>query len=232
MGHIEVGNMIGIIVNTIPTLFYMLHFIYSIKTLLYDVRDEIRACITTEIEPDGVYARKRVYLDPAKIRENCPLLVSIFQEILRFYSRGATARLVLEDTMVNEYLLKKDAVVLMPTSVIHTDPSMWGSAEFNPRRFMKAKGGSKRNAPAASYRPFGSGYAMCPGRHFAATEILGLTAMLVHQYVIEPVSGEWTLPTAVQPSLAVNVFPPKEDVRVWMVAREGMEDLEWVFGAR
>ena len=230
MGQIEVGTLIGILVNTIPTLFYMLHSICSDETLLYDVRDEIQACIARENEPTELYMNKRIRLDPRKIKEDCPLLVSIFQEVLRFYSRGATARLVLEDTMLNEeYLLKKDAVVIMPTSVIHTDTSAWGSTAFSPRRFLKTKGGSKRNTPAASYRPFGGGYAKCPGRHFAAVEIVALTAMLVHQYEIKPVSGKWRVPTAVQPSLAVNVFPPKEDVRVWMVAREGLEDVEWVF---
>ena len=231
MGQIEVGTLIGILVNTIPTLFYMLHSICADETLLRDVRAEVEACITIGSEIDLRSTGKRLSMDSTKIREACPLLVSVFQEVLRFYSRGATARLVLEDTMLNEqYLLKKDAVIIMPTSVIHSNSSVWGSAEFNPRRFVKTKDGPRRNAPAAAYRPFGGGYAMCPGRHFAAVEILALTAMLVHQYDIKPVSGEWKLPTAVQPSLAVNVFPPKEDVRVWMVPREGLEDVEWVFG--
>ena len=231
MGQIEVGTLIGILVNTIPTLYYMLHFICADATLLQDVRAEVKSCITGDNEIEQGTTNKLLRLDPTKVREECPLLLSIFQEVLRFYSRGATARLVLADTMLNDkYLLKKDAVIIMPTSVIHSDTSVWGSSEFSPRRFIKTKGGPKKNAPAASYRPFGGGSTMCPGRHFASAEILALTAMLVHQYEIKPVSGDWGLPTAVQPSLAVNVFPPKEEVRVWMVPREGLEDVEWVFG--
>ena len=41
-----------------------------------------------------------------------------------------------------------------------------------------------RLSPTATalYRPFGGGSTLCPGRHFAATEVLALTAMVVHQY--------------------------------------------------
>ena len=119
-------------------------------------------------------------MDTVKVRDECPLLLSVFQEGLRYFSHGATARLVLEDTMLDrQYLLKKDALVLMPTSVIHTDQAVWGPPGFNPRRFLKAEGGAKRSS-AASYRPFGDGNVLRPGRHFAAAEVLTLTAMLVY----------------------------------------------------
>ena len=224
MARLEVGTLLGILVNTIPTMFYMLYFIFSDDSLLKEARTEVEACVTSSDKQGD-----ELSLDTTKIRDECPLLFSIFQEVLRYYSRGATARLVVEDTMLNgRFLLKKNAVVLMPTFVIHTDPLAWDPSEFNPRRFVKGEGGVKRSS-AASYRPFGGGSTLCPGRYFATAEVLDLTAMLVHQYEVKPVSGEWKLPAAVQPNLAVNIFPPRTDAMVRMTPRKGLEAAEWVF---
>ena len=225
MGQLEVGTLLGILVNSTPTLFYMLHYIYADDDLLKDVRAEVENCVAHE-------SKQQTQLRWAKtnFRDECPVMFSTFQEVLRFYSHGASARLVLEDTMLNEqYLLRKDAVVLMATSVLHTDPAVWGPPEFNARRFLQKQAGARRNA-AASYRPFGGGSTICPGRHFATAEVLAFTAMLVYQFEMSPVSGKWKVPDMVQPNLAVNVFPPKNDVLVHMTLREGLEAVEWVSG--
>ena len=217
----EIGTLIGLLINAIPTTFYMLHYIYSDEAVLHNIRAEVEACIASEVI-------NQLRLDTIKLRDHCPLLLSTFQEVLRIHNRGASVRLVLDDTMLNEqYLLKKNAIVLMPTAVIHTEPSVWGPSAFNARRFLKTEQ-TKRSSSEASYHPFGGGSTLCPGRHFAAAEVLGLTAMLVYQYEVQPVLGEWRLPPAVQPNMAINVFPPKTDVRVWMRAREGLGDVEWV----
>ena len=224
LGQLEVGTLLGILVNSIPTLFYMLHHIYADEDLLRDVRAEVEKCITDESE-QGI----KLQFAKTKVRDECPLLLSVLQEILRFYSRGASARLVLEDTMLNEqYLLEKGSAVLMATAVLHTEPSVWGPPEFDARRFMRKQFGAKRST-AASYRPFGGGSTICPGRHFATAELLVLTAMLAYQFEMSPVSGEWRVPEMIQPNLAVNVFPPKTDVLVRMRLRKGLEAAKWVF---
>ena len=165
------------------------------------------------------------------MREECHLLHSTFQEILRVHAQGAGSRFVREDTLLdNQYLLQKNMVIQMPMAVMHSDPSIWGPdvASFQPQRFLKQKTArSKQNMTA--YRPFGGGASMCPGRHFVTLEVLALTAFIVLRFDMQPSSGRWSIPMQKQESLATNVFPPEKDIRVQVSRRKGLEDVEWGF---
>lgn len=77
---------------------------------------------------------------------------------------------------------------------------------------------------AASYRPFGRGSTLCPGRHFVSAEILGVAAMLISKYELVPVSRSWTLPVRYPSNLATNIYPPKNDIEVCMRTMPGMKD--------
>lgn len=229
MGRLEVGSLIGILVNTVPTVVYMLYHIFSDQTLLKDIRAELNTIILPERGSDKDVLKLHLHL----LKEKSLLLQSVFQEVLRAYSRGATTRLVMEDTILNgHYLLKKGSILMMPTSVIHSDSFSWGSTEFHARRFIKkgsfAQEPIKRSS-AACYRPFGGGASLCPGRHFASAEILALTAMVVYKYDLTPVSDKWILPKPHQTSLATNVYPPKTDIEVRVSARLEFEETRWEF---
>lgn len=229
MGRLEVGSLIGILVNTIPTVVYMLYHIFSDKVLLKDIRAELKTSILLETGSD----KNALKLHLSVLKEKSLLLQSTFQEVLRVYSRGASSRLVMEDTMLSgQYLLKKGSILMMPTSVIHFDPSSWGSTEFQARRFFKqgsfAQEPIKRSS-AACYRPFGGGATLCPGRHFASAEILALTAMIVYKYDLTPASGNWTPPEPHPTSLATNVFPPKTDIEVRVRIRQEFAETRWEF---
>ena len=53
---------------------------------------------------------------------------------------GTSVRQVMEDTVLEDnWLLKKDCMIQMPSRVIRKDNAIWGSDgdEFNSRRFMK-----------------------------------------------------------------------------------------------
>ena len=138
--------------------------------------------MTTTVSTTGEVTRS---IDISNAKIHCPLLASTYQEVLRKCSIGTSIREVNQDTILNnQWLLKKDALIQMPTSVIHRDPSVWGTDvdEFNPRRFMKnepqkTENGKKPN-PAA-FRAFGGGTTLCPGRHFATTETFAVVTMLV-----------------------------------------------------
>lgn len=242
----------------------MLYHIFSDKTLLEDIRAELTNSISISAPETARPNQKTIKLHLPTLKEKSPLLQSVFQEVLRFYSRGASSRLVMEDTRLNnQYLLKKGSILMMPTSVIHSDSASWGpNTEFQPRRFTSplkknhdnddnnSNGinhtNPKRNPAASSYRPFGGGATLCPGRHFASAEILAVTAMMVYSYEIEPASSftsvsvsisavknkpragksatEWQWPRLAPPhqtSLATNIFPPRTDIEVRVRGREG-----------
>ena len=106
-------------------------------------------------------------------------------------------RVVLKDTRLeNQYLLKKDSILLIPSAELHNNPSVWGPTfkDFGPQQFQpKRNSGVKR--PASAYRAYGSGDSVCPGRFFAANEIMIILVIMVCKYDTSPMRGErWILP--------------------------------------
>lgn len=237
MGRLEVGTLIGVLVNTVPTVFYLILHIFQSDSLVEALRAELQANALS------AYGDAEV-LDVTSVRERCPLLKSTYQETLRTYSEMASARLVVEDTLLDgRWLLKRGGILQMPNSVLHRDQSVWGDASFNPHRFLSLKKGpqngfessldsynaSKRPATSAShYRPFGGGSTLCPGRHFASAEILGLVALLLWRFQILPMEAEWAMPQPKQDSVVEGVFPPQTDVRVRVEGRPGLKN-KWRF---
>ena len=228
-GRLEVGTLLGILANTIPSTFYMLIRVYSDPELLQDIRDELEA---TSVSSKSGEKKKRT-LHVIIMREKCNLLYSTFQELLRVHAQGASARFVREDTLLdNQYLLRKGMVVQMPMAVMHSDPSIWGpdAGNFNPRRFLKQQNGDQKSKQyLTAYRPFGGGTSMCPGRHFVALEVLALTAYMVLQFDLMPSDGQWVIPPQKQESLSTNVFPPARDIKVKATRRQRFKDVDWDF---
>ena len=214
---LEVATLIGILANTIPTIFYLIVHIYHDPDLLSDIRTELA-------NQDLLGTPEELAQNPKllSLPELCPLLHSTFQELLRVHALGISARFVLDDVMLDDkFLLKKGMIVQTPMAVMHNDPSAWGNDvnEFKPRRFMKQKDTYKKNLTA--YRPFGGGANLCPGRHLVCLETMALAACLVARWEMNPVvEGEWRVPLQRQESLATNVFPPAKDIKVKVTLRQ------------
>ncbi|KAI0378527.1 cytochrome P450 [Hypomontagnella monticulosa] len=133
--HTEIGQVAAGIVNTAPTAFWLIWQVLADPVVYEDCLREVSKLVQTG--PDGVRT-----IDLAHIRTACPILVSTWQEILRFHGTSIAARIIQEDTLVDsQYLLKKGGVVLMPNTVIHSDQSLWGptTGQFNHKRFLKTK---------------------------------------------------------------------------------------------
>lgn len=215
--RLEVATLIGILANTIPTIFYLLVHIYHDPNLLSDIRNELatQGLLGT---PEEIAQTPKLLSMP----ELCPLLHSTFQELLRVHALGTSARYILDDVMLDDrFLLQKGMIVQMPMAVMHSDPTAWGDDvnEFQPRRFLKQKNTYKKNLTA--YRPFGGGASLCPGRHFVTLETMALVAVMVARFEMNPVEGGWCVPGQKQESLTTNVFPPGEDVRVRVTSLGG-----------
>lgn len=230
-GRLEVGVLIGILANIIPTMFYMLIHMYHDKSLLRRIRNELEAA-AVKSDPDG---RTRI-LRVVTLREKCHLLHATFKEVLRHHALGATVRYVRDDTLLDgRYLLRKGMVVQMPLAVLHRDRGAWGedASDFRPDRFLQPGaddvGKGIRQASALAFRPFGGGTSLCPGRHVATLETMALAAMMVLRFDLEPVEGNLSIPAPKQESMATNVFPPAKDVRVRVLRREAGEDVIWKF---
>ncbi len=139
--------------------------------------------------------------------------------------------------MDSQWLLKKGAMVQMPSRIIHKDSSIWGKDvdEFNPRRFMKGETprteNGRRPNPAA-FRAFGGGTTLCPGRHFATMEVLAVVTMFIMRYDMAPTAGRWSLPRTDNTNVAAVITEPDTDIEVEVSTRKGFEDGSWAFALK
>ena len=155
---------------------------------------------------------------------------------MRLKSTNASVRKVLADTVLaDKYLFAKDAIVQMPGAAIHHNPAFFGPdhQSFDPRRFLKPDPAvAKRpKRPPGAFRVFGGGATLCPGRHFAGTEILGFVSALIMGFEVAPADGgEWKMPRTMDSRLMTAILGPVGDVEVRVERRKGWEGVRWGFG--
>ncbi|KAK5988827.1 Cytochrome P450 monooxygenase nodJ-like protein [Cladobotryum mycophilum] len=241
----------GLLTNTAPASFWLVSWIFQDAQLLADIRAEIDECI---VPGEG---NKRI-INMAKLKAQCPLFTSTFLETLRIVSPLNNYRYVREDTMVTNnateqtHLLKKGSMVQLATTVLHGRLDVWGEDvdSFNPSRFIPSlerarsmKGGgvdpaspfrdAKGKLHSGSYRPFGGGVHMCPGRHFAQTGIQALVALFIAGFEMEsePGTGRYVAPPFgnAKGYMFLSVIQPPRDVEVSLRRRDGYEDVKWEF---
>ena len=232
IARMEVANSIGVLSNTVPSTFWTIFDICSRDGLLEDIREELKSKALV-IDPET----KEHIVDLGLIRDHCPLLVSAFQEVLRFRGSGAPTRFVYEDVMLDDrYLLKAGSVLQILAPAVNKEERIWGTSaqQFDPSRFhsitTKEKDPTTVEKPRpTSFMSFGASPNMCLGRHFAAGEILALTAMLILRYDIKPISGKWWTPKLNRGAIAASVSPPGEAYPVRVSARNEYASASWSF---
>ena len=226
ISNLELGDCMAVLVNATPAVFWMIWHIYSAPVLLQDLRLEVQGSLRETIDENG----KHLKLNIGKIKSHCPQLFSTYQEVLRVRTHSASHRWVLEDTLLsNSFLMKKGNVVEMPGHVIHANTSVWGPDvnDFNPRRFMQSKA---HNVKLGSLRAFGGGKALCPGRHFATTEIMSVVALMILRFDIVPSGSQaWVDPQCANSKVASVIPPPASDIKTVVAVRDGYRDVRWGF---
>lgn len=211
--RIEVAGSQSIITNTLPGAFWMIYHIFSDPVVLEAIRNELIKGV--QQDEDGTCV-----IDLTHVKSSCPLLLSTFKETMRLHSTSTATRIAIEDYQLgNKYLFKKGSTIMMPSNVQHTNREVWGDTvdTFNYGRFAP---GVKRVNPVA-FRGFGGGTTLCPGRHFASTEVLMFAALVVLRFDLKPVDGKWTKPTTANSSV-VNAMPvPDSDIDIQLTPRDG-----------
>jgi cytochrome P450 len=207
----EFTNVVALLANTVPASFWMLYHIYSDPKVLANCREELENAITSTIGYEGEGIGK--VIDISKVKSSCPILLSTFKEVLRHHSTSVAARLVMEDYILDDrYLLKKGSTVMMPGSVQHTLQDVWGddTDSFNYKRFAVPD----QHKYTAAFRAFGGGSTLCSGRHFASTEILAFTAVMLMRFDMKPVAGKWVQPTENKVDFWEATAGPDNDIEV------------------
>ncbi|KAI1630816.1 cytochrome P450 [Biscogniauxia mediterranea] len=223
----ELGNTFAVLGSTLPCALWVLYHIFSDNRVLADIRREVSALVRDTVDEEkGTISS----IDLASVRTSCPILLSTFQEALRYRTVTPGARVLLSDVLLDGHiLLKKGSMLMIPASVQHTNVSAWGedAGDFDYMRFTPRPGGKKLNR--AAFRVFGGGHVLCPGRHFASTEIMALAALLVLRFDIVPVAGGWVEPTWKNSPVQASFPIPDEDISVEFRPREPNKTWQIVF---
>lgn len=216
IGGIEVGGAFSVLGSTAPATFWLIYHLFSAPALLGECRDEVSALVV--MEQDGVST-----IDVTAVKSKCPVLLSVFQEVLRYRHISVSARIVLEDEKLSDgkYHLRKNSMLMIPVAVMHTDPDSWGptAAVFDHRRFLPE---NTKAVPRTAYRPFGGGHVLCPGRHLATTEILAFAALVMLRFdiTLAVAGGSWEDATVEKTPLTIALPVPDDPIRVQIRPRE------------
>ncbi|KAI1087194.1 cytochrome P450 [Rostrohypoxylon terebratum] len=228
IAHFDLGVCTALLVNTVPAMSWTLYYAFSNPTLLAQLRKGIEAVIfsSQSIHPDST-----VSVNIPRIIKDVPLLESFVKEVLRVQSHGSSARYVLEDTFIDDtdgtkYLLKKNSIVTMPSALVHNSEVGWGPSAkvFKAARFLESSGNIKVHS--SSYRSFGGGRAMCPGRHLATNLLMSTLLVMILRYDVDPVEGCWTEPVA-KNHISTSFLMPVKDI--WVKIQPRKLSAEWEF---
>ena len=227
---LEMATSLAMLSSGAITVFWFMFHIVSDPALLRECRQELLDLAGSKIDtPTGVAQ----VVDLNNVKQKCPTLMAVWHESLRYHSTVINIKKVQHDTVLAEqYHLKKGGIVMISGTATHHDTDTWGpsASGFDHTRFLTAEG-RKKLSNTTIFRPFGAGTTMCPGRHFSTNAALSLAAMMLLQYDIEPVDGQWRIPTTKNADVWNAMPKPDHDVPVRITRRVGQETsmTEWKF---
>ncbi|KAH3913975.1 hypothetical protein HBH56_096770 [Parastagonospora nodorum] len=224
----EMATSLAMLSSGSNTTFWLLYQIFSNSHALQDIRDELVDLSTDDAASD--IPRRRI-LSLNLIKARCPTLLAMLNETLRYHSSVINIKQVQHDTILkNQYFLKKNAIVMIPGQSIHHDKDIWGPSAnvFHHSRFLTPDS-KRRLSSTSAFRPFGAGTTMCPGRHFSTNVICSLVAMVVLQFDLMPIDGQWIAPTTRNADLWNAMPKPDWDVNVKITRRVEEKETEWKF---
>ncbi|KAK8868416.1 cytochrome P450 [Apiospora arundinis] len=218
--RLEIGGTLPILANTHPAVFWAVYHVFSDPFVLTDIRAEL----LNGVQEDPVTGT--CMIDLGFVAVSCPILLSTVKEAIRLYGCTLTIRIVMEDHRLdNTFLLKKGSTMLMPAQVQHIDHDVWGGDvdAFNHHRFLRepSGGGRSQSVNPFAFRAFSGGTTLCPGRHFATTEMMVLTALLALRFDVYPTNGKWAAPTTPNTPTANAMMLPDWDLEVALHPRDG-----------
>ncbi|HYC04007.1 MAG TPA: cytochrome P450 [Azospirillaceae bacterium] len=151
--------------------------------LAYELAD--KPWISEWLRPEIDAAANGFELSTERFRD-MPRTRSFVQEVLRLYpSTWWFARVADRDTEIDGVPVRKGTSVLLCPWALHRQEDLWEDARrLDPARFLGRKAPDK-----FAYVPFGAGPRTCVGAQLATAELMGIAAMLVGAFEVQPLSG-------------------------------------------
>ncbi|KAF2818683.1 cytochrome P450 [Ophiobolus disseminans] len=149
---------------------------WAIAYIAYDPQ------LLAEIRVEVLAAFKDGKVDEIYLAEHCPKLDSFISEVLRLTVASALAREIVAPTAIGDKVLQPGSKLLIPYRQLHMNRDVWGADPMLLEPFRFANNTKLLNSK--SYRPFGGGPTLCPGRFVAKRSIGFAVALLVGRYDI------------------------------------------------
>jgi hypothetical protein len=122
---LEMATSLAMLSSGANTTFWLTCQIFSNPLALQDIRRELMS-ISREDTTSNSLPRRIVNLAHAKAQ--CPTLMAILHETLRYHSSVINIKQVQHETkLAGQYLMKKGAIVMIPGQSVHHDKEIWGA---------------------------------------------------------------------------------------------------------
>ncbi|OCK77573.1 cytochrome P450, partial [Lepidopterella palustris CBS 459.81] len=161
--------------NSYKLAFWMLSYIVHSPSL--------KASVVKEILPALSSASPTTPIDIEYLLHKCPLLDSLYHDVLRLTASSSTYRFIEAPTTIRGKTFRKGRKLLIPQRQTLLDPAVFGNtaAEFDAERFMR----NKELSRSTSFRPFGGGVSMCTGRFVAKREAFAFVGSVLGRWEVE-----------------------------------------------
>jgi len=257
-GDWDLAMMLVATTNAVPTLFWTVVYVLSSPAIIASVREEVSAITSRSTDP--ATGETSMTITAGKFATHCPILCAAYQESIRLSNRQMSIRVAEEDTTVassdKTFLIQKDSVLFIPSNIYSESPEIWGSNAhlFEPGRWLKEGAGvvdvggkeakDTERLQKKAFFPFGGGRHLCPGRHLAFAEILGMIALLVMGFdvvmadesrsglssaVAEKEEGLLRVPAREYRFFGEAVPKPVGEYNVLVRRKKGFEGVRWGF---
>ena len=145
-------------------------------------------------------------LDSHYLRQSCPRLQGLWLEMLRLTVSSSSVRYITDDTRIGGKYIRKGNILINSCRQLHFDEAVFGNdvKTFDSRRFV-----DKESLKASSsWKPFGGGVSLCPGRVVAERAAYTFIALVLHWFDIKlAFAQEFPKPEEKTPDLGVFMSP-------------------------
>ncbi len=155
-------------------------------------------------------------LDFHHLEESCPRLQGLWLEMLRLTVSSSSVRYVTEDTTIGGKHLRSGNVLINSCRQLHFNQSIFGKdvSEFDSKRFVD----NQRLQDSSSWKPFGGGVSLCPGRRVAQRAVYMFIALVLHRFDIK-LAYTQPFPRPEQKTPDLGVFMSTDDLVLTIAQR-------------
>ena len=145
-------------------------------------------------------------LDLNYLEKSCPRLQGLWLEVLRLTVSSSSVRYITEDTTIGEKRLRSGNILINSCRQLHFNESIFGKnvTGFDSRRFVD----NQSLTASSSWKPFGGGISLCPGRLVAKRAAYAFIALILYRFDIKLAYAQpFPKPEEKTPDLGVFMSP-------------------------